>query len=81
MAPKEQESKIDESTKVPLGIAVVAVIFFCTLALWAGRVEWNTSANAEQVKEVKAAQVGYADDIATVKSDLKLIKSKLGITD
>lgn len=76
---KTIDVEINERTRVPLGVATIAVIFFAGLVAWAVRVESAASATAANTMELKTKQERYAEDISVVKSDLRLIKQKLGV--
>lgn len=74
-------AELNERTKVPLGSAVVAMLFLAGLVAWAVRVESAASATAANTAKLEQKQNSYAVDIAIVKSDLRMLKRALKVED
>lgn len=77
----DEESHLDEKTKIPLGLAVGATIFICGLVLWAGRIEWVLSATTDSQKTLAIDVNSYKGDVQSIRSDLLAIKCQLGVSD
>ena len=73
--------EVNENTRIPLGMAVTCLVFICGLIVLAVRVESKGNYTEARVQKLEEKQERYSDDIAIVKSDLRLIKKQMKIDD
>lgn len=84
MAPNK-ETVITEKSKMELGAVVALGILLSGIIAYAVRTE-GMAASAEkrlerQADKIKTMDERYVNDVVEIKSDIKAIKVKLGITD
>jgi len=69
---------LTDKTLVPIGIAIVVI---GGGSAWLTVLAGTVQESARVLFEIKTKQDLYSEDVATIRSDIRLIKYKLGVRD